>query len=247
MASVYETQLAHPQGFRNLARADTLYNPAANAHAKPDLAPRADAAPLHQINFTRAGAATSDTRHPLASRPDSAWLEDHGQPFGPRGGDGLSYGWINGTPNRVFVQPWNRWNDVDLRYRTYAEWTQADNLQPVSEWTDRADLAWRIVLPPGRYDIFLAVGSHNTPVRFDRNDAPLPFRQVNDFLINDVQLTDPRQPDVREDAYWTTVTVGDDRLLTLRPAPSAITPRVQFIQIYPTTGSASASDLGKTD
>ena len=60
----------------------------------------------------------------------------------------------------------------------------------------------------------------------------LPFVQRNDWLLNDVALHDPLQPDVRLDAFWSTVTVGADGLLILRPAATAITPRVAFVQIF---------------
>lgn len=45
-------------------------------------------------------------------------------------------------------------------------------------------------------------------------------------------LKDPGQSDKRRDFYRAEVTVGDDGLLRLRPAPTAITPQISFIEIY---------------
>ena len=40
-------------------------------------------------------------------------------------------------------------------------------------------------------------------------------------------------------AVVVTVKVGDDRRLTIRPAPTAITPRLAFVQLYRTPADSS--------
>ena len=232
MASVYEEQLKNPKGYPDMLPVNALYNPDPAFTGKADKGPRVDGTAVYQVNFTPERPANGEKdRDPLESKPGADWLEDRGEEFGERAA-GAKYGWVNGTPALMFYQPFGKWNDEDMRYRTTAEWGAADDLRPVSEWETNRDLAWQILLPPGDYEVYVAFGSTTQPRRFDREDRPLKFLQRNDFLLNDVPLQDPGQTDVRLDAFWTTVTVGDDWLLKLRPAPTAITPRVAFLQIY---------------
>lgn len=229
MASVYETQLAHPDGFPPVDPAKALYRYAARPPV--NAAPRNDGSVALQVNFRSPRREPGEDRfHWSGAEPGKGWRDDLGEPFGDRPG-GLRYGWVNGTP-RMTLQPRNQWNTADVRYRTAADWTTSDNLEPVSKWKDNRDLAWRAELPPGRYRVFLAVGSQNEPKRFDAEERPLPYRQQNDFLLNGVLLSDAGRSDARQDAFWTEVVVGKDRLLELRPAGTAITPRVQFLQVY---------------
>lgn len=232
MVSVYDTQLAHPRGFPPASPATALYMPDAPVGLPKYVSERADGRLVVQITFRpEKREAGEDRAQWSGAEPDAGWLDDNGQAFGKRA-DGFRYGWVNGRPHRLYLDPMAWWKEYDVRYRTYAEWTDSNNLSPVSDWERNQDLAWQIELQPGRYNVFFAAGAPSAPARFTSSEEPLPFIQQNDFLLNEVVLKDPGQSDVRRDAFWTSVEVGADRLLKLRPAPTAITPRAAFIQIY---------------
>jgi hypothetical protein len=133
----------------------------------------------------------------------------------------------------MFYEGLHKWTDQDVRNRTCAQWVAEDVLEPLSQWKTNREFAWSIELNPGTYRLYVSAGVPNTPRRFTPEEQPLPFRQVNTFVVNDVVLKDAGQSDVRRDAYWTTVAVGADRRLTIRPGPEAITPKLSFVQIYP--------------
>jgi hypothetical protein len=236
MASVFETQRAHPEGFADrLDPAQCLYPPSPTGGAQTHVE-RDDGEPVVQINFRdKRGDRGDQSEHWRGEDPGKGWWSDMGEPFGEKPGpDGatLRYGWVDGKPD---VRQESIWSDDDFRYRTTADWPapKDDPLRPFGRWTDNRDLAWQIELEPGVYNVFLAAGSPRKPERFTWPDErPLPFLQVNDFLLNGVLLKDPGQSDVRRDAFWATVTVGENRLLALRPAPTAITARIAFLQIY---------------
>ncbi len=236
MASVFEMQRAHPEGFAHLKPDQVLYNPDPQHAGPPNQVQRDDGTPVAMINFRdKRGDRGDQAEHWRGQEPSKGWHADLGEPFGTRTSgqaSTLNYGWTNGTPS-VFQEA--IWADPDFRYRTLARWGrwQADDLRPFGQWSEHNLLAWQIELEPGTYNVFLAAGSPRKPERFAWPDEkPLPFTQVNDFLLNDVLVKDPGQSDVRRDAFWTTVKVGQDRRLTLKPAPTAITPAVTFIQIY---------------
>jgi len=233
MASVFEMQRAHPEGFAHLLRDKALYQPDLNN--PPPNVMRDDGEPVAFVNFSDVRAQyANDPLHWSGDEPGKGWHTDKGEPFGERTNNGktLRYGWVNGRPQPQQVAPWA---DTDFRYRTHANWPppKDDPLLPFGQWAQNQDLTWQIELEPGKYYVFLAAGSPRGPERFTaKTEEPLPFKQVNDFLLNGVILKDPGQSDVRRDAFWAEVEVGADRLLVLKPAPSAITPRVAFIQIY---------------
>ncbi len=227
MASVFETQRAHPAGFPPADKSKALFWKSGPA----DHSERADGTLVAQINFRdKRGEGGDQSEFWRYDKPGAGWLSDLGEAFAERTGTGLSYGWIGGAP-RVYQEA--VWAHNDFRYRTIAAWVPDDELRPAAQWETGRDLAWQIQLAPGVYSVFLACGAPRKPERFSWPDeTPLPFVQRNDVLLNDVALHDPLQPDVRLDAFWSTVTVGADGLLVLRPAATAITPRVAFVQIY---------------
>lgn len=229
MASVFETQRAHPAGFPPQDPSQALFL----RPGPPDRSARADGTLVAQINFRdKRGDRGDQSEHWRYETPGAGWLNDLGEAFAEHPDTDFSYGWTGGAP-RVYQEA--IWAHSDFRYRTLAAWVSDDELRPVSEWDSKGDLAWQIRLEPGAYQVFLACGSPRKPERFSWPDeTPLPFNQRNDWLLNDVALHDPQQPDVRLDAFWSAVTVGADGLLVLRPAPTAITPRVAFVQIYRT-------------
>ncbi len=231
MPSVFAAQQAHPGGWPPTDPRRALYPPDPAQGGPADLA-RNDGVVVAQINFRdQRGDRGDQAQHWHGAQAGEGWLADLGEAFGERPNTVLHYGWVGGKPDRVRQE--SIWSDPDFRYRTTAEWVDWQDLRPAAEWEKNRDLAWQIALEPGTYRVFLACGSPRKPERFSWPDEkPLPFLQRNDWLLNDVRLSDPGQSDVRRDSFWTTVTVGEDGRLSLRPAPTAITPRLAFVQIY---------------
>ncbi|HEV7298281.1 MAG TPA: hypothetical protein VGN72_02880 [Tepidisphaeraceae bacterium] len=235
MASVFETQRSHPEGFAGrLAAGRPMYPGDHGTDDETNV--RDDGQLVLQVNFGELRDGQKDD--PMqwhGEEPGKNWNIDTGAPFGNQAAGSTApvrFGWVGGRP-AVYQEA--DWSDPDVRYRTLASWGESDgnDLRPYGKWDKNRDMSWQAELKPGRYNVFLAVGSPRKPERFTWPDErPLPFIQVNDVLLNGTLLKDPGQSDVRRDAYWTTVDVGTDRRLVLKPAPSAITPRVAFIQIY---------------
>lgn len=228
MASVFATQRAHPQGFPPADPAQSLFH----RQGPPDRSERADGAVVAQINFRdRRGDRGDQREHWRWQEPGAGWLADLGEAFGERPGTTIRYGWTGAGKPHLYQEA--LWSHPDFRYRTKAMWQPDSELRPAAEWEANRDLAWEVELEPGVYRVFLACGCPRKPERFSWPDeAPNPFIQRHDWLLNDVELKDPQQPDVKLDAFWTEVHVGEDRRLRLRPAPTAITPRLMFVQIY---------------
>jgi parallel beta-helix repeat protein len=236
MASVFETQRSNPEGFADRLSTGRPIYPGKGA-ADDETRARNEGRPVLQVNFGEPRSGQKDD--PMewhGETPGKNWHIDAGGPFADQAKgetkNGVRFGWVGGRPAMHHEADWS---DPDVRYRTIAHWgeTAGEDLRPFGEWDKNRDMSWQVELEPGRYNVFLAVGSPRKPERFTWPDErPLPFVQVNDFLLNGTALKDPRQSDVRRDAYWATVEVGPDRRLILKPAPLAITPRVAFIQIY---------------
>ncbi len=235
MTSVFQAQRDHPEGFADLDPTKALYNPDPDYTGTPNQTRRDEGVPVAQINFSdQRRQHAEDSEHWHGQKPGEGWYADQGEPFGERSAKGLPtlhFGWVGDTPH---TEQQAHWSDPDFRYRTAATWNKDhSDLRPFGQWDHGRELAWQIELDPGRYHVFLAAGSSRKPERFTwPEEHPLPFKQVNAFRINDQRLEDPGQSDVRRDAYWTAVTVGPNRKLVLRPSDEAITPRVNFIQIY---------------
>jgi hypothetical protein len=227
MASVYATQLAHPQGFAKALAADRLYQPAsAGRHEAPS---RDDGSVVAQIAFRPSGEnAVTDAAQWQGGVPYQGWLVDQGESFAAR--QGFRFGWSGGQPTLRLLPPGFKLPE-DVRQRSWAAWVADDEVLPAAQWSKQRELSWQMELEPGRYRVFLACGAPNLPKRFERGQAQ-PFLTRHDWSLNGQILRDPGQSDVRRDAFWATVTVGEDRRLALRPAPTAITPRLSFIQIY---------------
>jgi hypothetical protein len=255
MKSVFETQRRHPRGFAAMPRERALYRP--RRRNPPSNVPREEGALVAQVNFRdKRGEHADDPMHWHGQEPGRGWHSDLGEPFGAHseGGTTLRYGWVGGRPD--IVQQ-SSWSDPDFRYRTEANWGRPNAageahekgrwhlLRPYADWTrqDNGELVWKIRLEPGTYNVFLAAGSTRKPERISWPDEErLPFKQVNDFLLNGRLLNDPGQSDVRRDAFWTSAEVGRDGLLVLGPAPTAVTPRVAFIQIFRAGAHRGADD-----
>lgn len=242
MTSVFETQRANPEGFAGTETTDLLYDPARTAKAPAFEDRRNEGELVAKINFEDPRKNRRDD--PLewhGDEPGKGWASDNGEPVAEREVEGgtLKYGWINGNPK---MYQSTIWANPDYRIRSTAGWggdLNFDNVTPFGEWSgdaklgEKSGLAWEIELDPGKYNVFLAAGDARKPERGESiKDGSPPPQQINDFLINGTALNDPRQSDLHLDAFWTTVEVGPDRKLTLRPAPTAITPRVNFIEIY---------------
>ncbi len=207
MSSVFEAQRQNPNGLP--PKGAILYKPDSSLDDAPDEM-RSLGKLVTQVNFCR--------ERDVKDMP-SGWSVETGKVFGERDGE-ARYGWnvpvASGRSNLAGSAPGAMLYDTNNNFGN----------DPGSQWT--------IELPPGRYEVDIALGDSRYPFWGAYNSYQLDttYDAVNDIVVNGTLLKDRDGYMDRYDVYQAMVTVDADRRLTFSRGPKATVLRIQFVRIH---------------